>query len=494
MIENVHVVITKNARQGLVVESDINEVGSQYDNYAKQLVFTRPEEYEADNLILLFHNGTQGFVPVGIGTENVFAISNALTQTQSLHMQAAFERDGEILIHSNILKLTLRGSLSNGDFPVEAWPDPIKKLTSLAFCKAAYGDGMLSFYTCSGTPVQQITIAEDIQVGRVTAATIHPSDSASVRVEPAGRAFDFHFDIPQGIRGETGEKGDQGDKGDPGPQGSKGDKGDAGDCDISTHDSDSNAHSAEMAKKADKNGTLQTGLNAEQHNGWKRFYALEQLGIAPGTETIAQICAALPDQSILVFDKLASNASTAYPATAGILTITRVQRHQVELTFVHTSPTVPRSWFGGWQDGAGFSGWKEIAPTESGTWTPDLTDPNGGSPAGYTWQKGDWIRTGKRIDLWGRVEIKGKGSLDGILYIPLPSSLYCGNSSGIVPTGQLVLYPYTRTYTSAEQIELRILSNIIRPYFSGTLGGTSITASALSDTTTLLFKTSYLGV
>lgn len=61
----------------------------------------------------------------------------------------------------------------------------------------------------------------------------------------------------------------------------------------------------------------------------------------------------------------------------------------------------------------------------SKTWTPTLTTPAGGAPAGYALQQGVWARNSKLVVLGGRIALNGLGSLpagQGLILqgLPLP--------------------------------------------------------------------------
>jgi len=156
------------------MEVNNNCAGSLYDNHAKQFIFSRPEEYDDCNLVLLFRDDQREFLPINLGGNNHFEIPSLLTQTNYLQLQVVFERNGSSLIHSNIVRFWLRTSLFNiGEHSLEQ----------------------------GGTPGRSATIS----IGMVTTAP--PGSSASVHNSGTEHDAIFDFLIPRGNPGERGADG-----------------------------------------------------------------------------------------------------------------------------------------------------------------------------------------------------------------------------------------------------------------------------------------------
>ncbi|BBH19839.1 hypothetical protein Back11_11840 [Paenibacillus baekrokdamisoli] len=102
-------------------------------------------------------------------------------------------------------------------------------------------------------------------------------------------------------------------------------------------------------------------LGADTVDGWHIFYDITQLGLTAGTETIEDICLAMPMMSMLVYTKKASNTSTAYPITDGILVIKKSGVSNVadlKFSFYNGGGNV-QQWSGyyNWNGSPPFSGW-----------------------------------------------------------------------------------------------------------------------------------------
>lgn len=125
-----------------------------------------------------------------------------------------------------------------------------------------------------------------------------------------------------------------------------------------------------------------SGLDADRWSGWTMYDSVTQLGLVEGTETMEAICGAMANQSVLVYAKLTGNTSPHYPASTGLLTITRRREFRTELIFTHLAGAGPRMWVGFYDSNATpkFSGWDEVAFSgRSNTFTTNQTIKNGGN-------------------------------------------------------------------------------------------------------------------
>ena len=99
------------------------------------------------------------------------------------------------------------------------------------------------------------------------------------------------------------------------------------------------------------------------------FTSLGELGILQGSEyeTIENICSSMGDNSLLIYNKTASNTSTCYPAATGFLKIRRIDRSKVELKFTEAGNNNCNVWIGNYNKNLSvpFSGWKKIITQDS---------------------------------------------------------------------------------------------------------------------------------
>ncbi len=223
----------------LMLSAGETSAGTQYDHLARELVFTRPEGYEDDDLILLFADSGTHFAPLNIRQENRFAIPNSLTQTGTLFLQAAFARAGQELAHSNTITFTLRWSVDSGEMAVEPWPGAVEALTDAAFCAVDYAGGVLTFHNLAHEPLVTVEVggggsgAIGLQGPKGDTGTTGPQGPKGEKGDtgttgPQGPKGDTGTTGPKGDTGATGPQGDKGDTGTIGPQGPKGEKGDTG--------------------------------------------------------------------------------------------------------------------------------------------------------------------------------------------------------------------------------------------------------------------------
>ena len=193
----------------LVMDVDEGCIGSLYDNRAKQLIFTRPKMHEDCGLILFFRDEARDFLPVNLGGENTFGLTNALTQTTGLWLQVAFERDGQVIIHSNTVRFWLRQSLQSDKRTVEELPDMMRKVYHGAVHTLRHEDGQLRFFGMGGNLLGSLEVGElggsgfeDVSIGSVTTGA--PESPASVISTVSGGRVVLDFVIPRGQQGVDG--------------------------------------------------------------------------------------------------------------------------------------------------------------------------------------------------------------------------------------------------------------------------------------------------
>ena len=290
-MENIE--ITLKIQDGrLLLEAETNSAGSMNDNHAKQFKISRPLECADCGLLLNFRDGEREFSPVNLGAGNQFAIPNSLTQTDTLELQVAFERDGNILIHSNIIRFWLRPSLFEGANAVEELPDILRETHRGAFASASHQNGELKFFNMSGDLLSQVDIGErppgsggesfgSVSVGAVI--TGEPGSSASVYNSGTATDAIFDFVIPRGDRGERGQQGQ------PGPQGPAGQDVDA----YSRSEADARfASIAAVNARLNLSGGTMTGqLTAQSNTGFTtaqvRNAILSTVELTPGVSPLA---------------------------------------------------------------------------------------------------------------------------------------------------------------------------------------------------------------
>lgn len=93
---------------------------------------------------------------------------------------------------------------------------------------------------------------------------------------------------------------------------------------------------------------------------------LAQIGLTAGTETMQAIGQAMPDYSMLVWQKLTTNASLDYPKTSGVLTVIRYSQYRVEFRFIYgATGSVSEEYFGYGDNNITpwFTGWKKNIST-----------------------------------------------------------------------------------------------------------------------------------
>jgi hypothetical protein len=199
----------------LVIASADSTAGSQYDNGARRLLFERPEGREADELILIIHDGITSFDPVNLGTADDFILTDDMTGRESVYVQIVFRGDGDTMEHSNVLDFVLRPSLARAKAAGAPLLEQMGSLTESAFAAASYSGARLSFSNAAGTEVAAVEIAGGS--GGEKGDKGDPGEPG-----PQGEQG------PQGIQGIPGEKGDPGEQGIQGIPGEKGDPGEQG--------------------------------------------------------------------------------------------------------------------------------------------------------------------------------------------------------------------------------------------------------------------------
>ena len=95
--------------------------GAQFDDNAREIEFTRPDNRTGHNLILYFSDGKLSYSPISLGVGNSFIIPNSLTQETFLEIQVAFESGGVYSERTNKHALKFRPSIRDKR-PVSAWP------------------------------------------------------------------------------------------------------------------------------------------------------------------------------------------------------------------------------------------------------------------------------------------------------------------------------------------------------------------------------------
>jgi len=156
-------------------------------------------------------------------------------------------------------------------------------------------------------------------------------------------------------------------------------------------------------------------LNAE-NNGWRIYNDVTELGLTPGSETMEQIATKMADKSMLIFQKHASNTSTAYPAALGILVVTKISTYRIAFEFFSRTSGRPTKWIGYFDSSQSpnFTGWSQDAlEYETGTFTPELRF--GGATTGITYSSryGRYTRIGNVVFWEIDMVLTSKGSAPG---------------------------------------------------------------------------------
>lgn len=97
---------------------------------------------------------------------------------------------------------------------------------------------------------------------------------------------------------------------------------------------------------------------------WHTYKSLEEIGIVTGTETIENICNAMPNNSKLIYDKIVANAATCYPTSSGRVEVIKKDTSKVSLKFYNGLTTAkPYLYYGNFNSNLTpkFSGWEQLA-------------------------------------------------------------------------------------------------------------------------------------
>ena len=212
-------------------------------------------------------------------------------------------------------------------------------------------------------------------------------------------------------------------------------------------------------------------LNADL-NGWRIYNDVTELGLTPGSETMEDICAALPSRSMLIYAKNASNTSPAYPGTIGVLIVTRVTGTRLALEFFSSSGGRPVKLVGFYNSGASpqFTGWaREALEYETGTFTPELKFDGASTGITYQQQIGRYTRVGNVVYYSVQLWLTSKGSATGAATIeglPFASLNAQPNDAEAISTATGITLPsganwaYGVIFNNATTITLRASGNV----------------------------------
>lgn len=130
-------------------------IGAQHDNEMQRLLFVRPEKYADMDLVLYFSLAGKYCPPgisepVNIGTDNEWLLTADITKWVSLRLQIAFMSEKLELIHSNIIALEFRPSISKLCADTPSIPGRIKAVEQSAFIDMGYQGGTLTFRSATG--------------------------------------------------------------------------------------------------------------------------------------------------------------------------------------------------------------------------------------------------------------------------------------------------------------------------------------------------------
>ena len=180
-------------------------LGTQYDNNAQKLVFSRPEGLDEHNLILRFAAWGTGRSRVNLGQENSFLVPNSLTQGENLTLSVSFEK-GEVFREGvNSINFTLRHSMQHeGEAPAPL-PNPLSELERRAVASFTYENAVLSGKNSAGEAVTSVEIAG----GGGTQGPPGPPGSPGPQGPPGVAGADGTQGAP-GAKGETGAPGQPG--------------------------------------------------------------------------------------------------------------------------------------------------------------------------------------------------------------------------------------------------------------------------------------------
>lgn len=102
---------------------------------------------------------------------------------------------------------------------------------------------------------------------------------------------------------------------------------------------------------------------------WHTYSSLEEIGIATGSETIENICYALPNNSRIIYDKVVANTATCYPVSSGTFEAIRKNSTKVHLKFYNAATSKSDTYIGLFNVNVSpvWTGWNKLADgTDSG--------------------------------------------------------------------------------------------------------------------------------
>ena len=131
--------------------------GTQYDHLEAKLVFERPAAYAGDCLLLYLNDRYgQSFAPINLSTGNTLPLTGTLTQTTALHVQAAFVRNNQEVLRTNVLVLRLRDAHAAQSGTNPQWPDPLTVLMAGALCRVETAGDTLHLFNMANELVSTI--------------------------------------------------------------------------------------------------------------------------------------------------------------------------------------------------------------------------------------------------------------------------------------------------------------------------------------------------
>ena len=131
--------------------------GTQYDHLEGKLVFERPAAYAGDCLLLYLNDRYgQSFAPINLSTGNTLPLTGTLTQTTALHVQAAFVRNNQEVLRTNVLVLRLRDAHAAQSAANPQWPDPLTVLMAGALCRVETAGDTLHLFNMANELVSTI--------------------------------------------------------------------------------------------------------------------------------------------------------------------------------------------------------------------------------------------------------------------------------------------------------------------------------------------------
>lgn len=144
------------------------------------------------------------------------------------------------------------------------------------------------------------------------------------------------------------------------------------------------------------------------------------------------------------------------------------------------------------------SRWRLVSmATETGTWTPTMTDLGTGTHAPtYATQVGHYVKTMRKVELWGRITLATKGTIvngDNLVITGLPFTTE--NTSNLF--GVFFVPYFSALATAVTQVTGFIQTNttqVLLKYLPGATGGTGVvnlTGADIGGTVDIIFGGSY---